>query len=147
VALSWQPVILQPARHVETETPRKVIRLGTFQSSFSPVVCRNSYSVLTSKGEQRTAELSLREERDGKAEGRGDALAPCPPHLEAAPTRSPRVRSQPGEQPHSVLPGTVWTNPLLACAIRREGKQPMKVSQKIPRCFSVIVLDLFCEDP
>ena len=81
MALSLQSVILQPARHVETETPRKVIRLGTFKSSFSPVVLGNSYSVLTNKGEQKTTELPSREERDGKAEGRGGGLAPRPPRL------------------------------------------------------------------
>lgn len=71
-----RPVILQPAHHGEMETPRKVIRLGTFQSSFPPVVRRKSYSVLMSKGEQRTTELPLQEERDGKAQGRGDTLVP-----------------------------------------------------------------------
>lgn len=45
------------ACHVETETPRKVIRLAIFKSSFSPVVLRTPCSVLTSKGEQKTAEL------------------------------------------------------------------------------------------
>ena len=99
------------ARHVETETPQKVIRLGTFKSSFSPVE-------LASKGEQGTRELPLREEeRWEDRKGRGDLGGPPP----ASP---PGVCSQPlSSQAPSLLgeSGRIWEN--LLVLPYKEGRQ------------------------
>lgn len=112
--------------HVETEIPQKVIRLGTFKSSFSPVVLRNSYSVLMSKGDRKTAELPFGERREMERQ-KAEKMCWYPTHLRAAPIRDPGVCSHTGEQPFPILTGRVWTS-LCWPALRREGKHPMKVS-------------------